>query len=120
VQGALPSCCKDADELAALDGKRVEIRGTYQKVNISRRPPPLDLTVPGSASVLADSVGLMLGVYYEPSGVRTVEEIRNFHGKEVVVIGRLHARTPSETHDGEQMQTMIGPYIDVETLKAGR
>lgn len=80
----------------------------------------MDLTVPGSASVLADSVGLMLGVYYEPSGVRTVEEIRNFHGKEVVVIGRLHARTPSETHDGEQMQTMIGPYIDVETLKAGR
>jgi len=115
---ALPTCCKDQDELAALDGQRVEVRGVYQKVNVSRRPPPLDLTVPGNASIRSDSVGVMLGIYYEASSVRSVVEIQRLHKKEVLVTGTIHVRTPTQIHDGIPMQTMIGPYIEVESLKA--
>ncbi len=114
----LPTCCADQEELASLDGQRVQVRGVYNKVNVSRRPPPLDLTVPGNASVLTGSVGVMLGVYYEASAVRTVQEIRQLHDSEVIVIGTIHERTPAQLHDGMPMQTMIGPYIEVESLAA--
>lgn len=114
----LPTCCADQEELSSLDGQRVQVRGVYNKVNVSRRPPPLDLTVPGNASILTGSVGVMLGVYYEASAVRTVQEIQQLHDSEVVVIGTIHERTPAQLHDGMPMQTMIGPYIEVESLAA--
>lgn len=109
-------CCANYEELSSHDGERVQIHGIYTKTNVSRRPPPLDLSEPGNAMVATGAIGVMLEIYYQQEGTRSLEEIQNFHGKAVVVMGTLHQRTPSQTHEGAEMQTMIGPYIEVESL----
>lgn len=112
----LPRCCDTYEELVEHDGERVQIRGVYTKTNVSRRPSPLDLGEPGTAMVTTGTTGVMLEIYYREEGMRSLEEIQRFHDKAVIVTGTLHRRTPSQTHEGVEMQTMIGPYVEVESL----
>ena len=58
----------------------------------------------------------MLGIYYESSGARTADEVARCHGREVTIVGTVHAQTPTQVFDGVPAQTMIGPYIDVESV----
>ncbi len=114
---ALPTCCTTQEELAALDGQDVRLRGTYKKTVVSRRPAPVDLTTPGNAQVTTEATGVMLEVYYEAQGQRSLAEIQAYHGKEVWVTGTLHRGTPTQMHEGMPMQTMIGPYIEVRAIE---
>ena len=118
--GSYASCCIDYEDLKTHSGKRVALTGVYKRTVVSRVPHP-DPTPPYTSGPvilnLAYGGGVMLGIYYEPSGARAVDEINRFHGKEVVVHGLLHLHTPEMMHEGMVMQTMIGPYVDVHRIE---
>jgi hypothetical protein len=117
-------CCIGNQEVQRLDGQRVAIVGHYTPVHLAKRigkadgggaGPPMASTV-----ALETSYGLtfMLEIYYNPSGVRPVEEIARFEGKRVEIVGVLHARTPSQRSDDGEVQTMVGPYLgEIESVR---
>ena len=106
------------------DGQRVIVVGRYTPVFLKKRigkPDPADV-VPGKPATVAielDSrMSLMLEIYYEPSGLRPLDEITRFAGKRVEIVGILHARTPSRYNANGEMQTMIGPYLGaIESMR---
>lgn len=107
------------------NGQRVLVIGRYTPVVLTKRvgkPNPADVEPgkPATVSIELDSgMSLMLEIYHEPSGLRPVDEITRFAGKRVEIVGILHARTPSSlTADGQQAQTMIGPYLGaIESMR---
>ena len=119
-------CCRDFEQVRALDGARVEVSGVYRPVVLRKRLGPLQSAPAGSASAvsieLQGGISVMLEVYYGPRGTRSVEEIERYSGRRVRVIGRLHAFTPTQVAaDGTEMQTMIGPYLgELELIEPAR
>ena len=125
------SCCADYDELRRFDGQRVVAEGIYKPVHVMKRPRRPGVSKeeheaqlnekygePSTVQLIQDSgMGLMLGVYYEAEGSRPDQEIARFAKKRVRISGTVHLATPSQTIGEEVMQTMIGPYIDVETIE---
>ena len=74
--------------------------------------------VPTTVSIGIDGgPSLMLGIYYEAEGSRSDEEIAKHDGKKVRVTGILHQATPTMMHEGIPMQTMIGPYLEVQSIQ---
>ncbi len=114
---ALPSCCATFEDVRRLSGRAVRLHGVYKKTVVSKRPPPVDLKTPGRAAIETEGPHIMLEIYYEEAGLRSLEEIQRFHGKKVVVTGMIHTATPTQTHEGIPMQTMIGPYITVDSIE---
>jgi hypothetical protein len=118
--GSYASCCDDYEDLKAHSGKMVALTGVYKRTVVSRRPYP-DPTPPYTSGPVILSLeyggGVMLGIYYEPSGGRAADEISRFNGKEVEVHGLLQLHTPEMMHEGMVMQTMIGPYVDVHRIE---
>jgi hypothetical protein len=119
----LPECCHEYAQIQRLEGQRVLLKGTYESRFLTKRPEKAEqLKAEGKRSSLVSIVtkgaSIMLGVYHHETGPRPAEEIDEFDGKRVRVTGTLHARTPTAySPDGIPMQTMIGPYIDVESIK---
>lgn len=121
---ALPLCCESFEQIKQLDGTRVLLEGVYKPVILSKRPgrdrmpePP-----PGMPAIVSidppSQFSVMLGIYYSPSGPRPAEEVDRLRGAKVRVTGTLHAFTPSQTDpSGAVMQTMIGPYIEAESIE---
>jgi len=118
---ALPSCCAGAGAVARLDGRRVIVEGVYHPVALAKRGRPGgDAADDGSATVAIETssgASVMLGVYYTPRGRRPVDERQRFKGKRVRVTGVLHALTPSQVEDEVVLQTMIGPYLEAESIE---
>ncbi|MDC0670046.1 hypothetical protein [Nannocystis radixulma] len=110
----MPACCARPDEIDQLAGKSVRLVGVYQaKVIAQRGDAKPDLSKAGAAGVLSESGRLvMLGVYHEADGVRSIEERQRHDGKRVEVVGILERRTPvSIGSDGQPEATMIDPYV---------
>ncbi len=116
------ACCADAAAIRAADGKRVVVVGAYRPIRMVMRAltpgelPPIDRDARTVSLALDSTEAVMLGIYYAPEAARPLDEIARFTGKRVRVVGTLHARTPTQVVDHVEMQTMIGPYIDVEAL----
>lgn len=113
-------CCKDKADFRSRFGERVALTGIYKRTKVSRirdQEPPPNTSGPVQLTLDNEAGWVMLGIYYEASGKRTVDEVKQFQGKRVVVYGRLHRNTPEMTHNGMVMQTMIGPYIDVQRIE---
>jgi hypothetical protein len=125
------TCCADYDDLHRLDGQRVVAEGIYRPVHVMKRVRPPDVSEeefeaqlnarygePSTVQLTLDSdLGLMLGIYYEAEGSRPDDEIARFKKKRVRVTGTVHLRTPDQTIGEEVMQTMIGPYIELESIE---
>ena len=127
-------CCTDYDDLRRLDGQPVIAEGVYKPVHVMKRIRPPDVSEdefeaqlnekygePSTVQLMLDTnLGLMLGIYYESEGSRPDEEIARFKKKRVRITGTVHSRTPDQTIGEEVMQTMIGPYIDVESIEPAK
>lgn len=102
-----------SEDVRALAGQRATWIGTYRRTTVSKRAAPEpDPTSAGTARLeLEGGAVLMLEVYYDAAGWRPAEEVRRCHGRRVAVTGVLYAATPTQTHDGIPMATMIGPYV---------
>jgi hypothetical protein len=116
-----PVCCANFEQVKALDGKRVTLTGVYQRTAVRKGPrDSADDQKARTVQIRCDGgVGVMLEVYYTPSGARSDEEIKRFQGKRVKVTGVLRARTPEQVMPGGQIaQTMIGPCIvSIESIE---
>ena len=124
-------CCADYDDLRRLDGQQVVAEGIYKPVHVMKRPRRPGVSeeeheaqlnekygAPSTVQLrIDDGPGLMLGIYYEVEGSRPDEEIAKYAKKRVRITGTVHLATPSQTIGEEVMQTMIGPYLDVETIE---
>ncbi|MBW2275850.1 MAG: hypothetical protein JRF63_00070 [Deltaproteobacteria bacterium] len=124
-------CCVDYDDLRRLDGQRVVAEGIYKPVHVMKRMRPPSMTEeefeaqqneeygePSTVQLKLDTdIWLMLGVYYESEGARPDDEIARFKKQRVRITGTVHLRTPDQTIGEEIMQTMIGPYIEVESIE---
>jgi hypothetical protein len=112
-RASLPSCCATYDDVRALDGRKVDLVGTYKPIAV--RKGPRDEVADAAAktvAIVASGTAVMLEIYYKPAGRRDDTEIARFAGRRVRVIGTLHVHTPS------QLQTMIGPYIsEIENIR---
>jgi len=122
-QDPLPLCCDSFEQIKQLDGTRVILEGVYKPVILSKRPArdPMPEPPPGKPALVSidppSQYQVMLGVYHSASGPRPAEEVDRLRGKKVRVTGTLHAFTPSQTDpSGAVMQTMIGPYIEPESI----
>jgi hypothetical protein len=116
-----PVCCASFEQVKSLDGKRVTLTGVYQRTAVRKGPrDAADDQKAHTVQIRCDGgVGVMLEVYYAPSGARSDEEIARFQGKRVKVTGVLRARTPEQVMPGGQIaQTMIGPCIvSIESIE---
>jgi hypothetical protein len=120
VAGSYTPCCKDNDDFQTHFGERVALTGVYNRTVVSRIPNlvPEPNTSGAVQLKLDNSAGwVMLGIYYEANGQRSVEEVKQFEGKRVTAYGHLHRNTPEQVSDGMVMQTMISPYMTVSRIE---
>lgn len=121
----VPTCCSDYQEIQKLDGKFVRVVGLYEQTVISKSPQKREEALqkltpgPGLVQITTASGLVMLGIYYSPEAVRPASEVLLYQGKNVEVIGKLHAHTPGQVADsGIEMQTMTNPYLsEIQSIK---
>ena len=114
---ALPSVTR-GDQIAANDGARVRLRGTYVEIDarMAQRPPPR--YVGHVAIELADGARVSLLPVWDPDALRPEAEVASWKDQAVEVIGVLRARAPAEPHGGA---SPTNPAITgVEALRAAK
>ncbi|MEM9490576.1 MAG: hypothetical protein AAGC55_15620 [Myxococcota bacterium] len=104
----------DKGDLAAHDGTRARVRGTFTEVDVRMRPtkPPQYI---GHVSIeLADKTRLSLLPIWHADALRPEAEIAALRNKTVEVVGTVRQRAPTDPRGGA---SPIGPCItDVQAI----
>lgn len=112
---SLPSVTR-GDQIAANDGARVKLRGTYVEVDVRMRQEPPPRYIGHVAIKLADGAQVALLPVWSPDALRPEAEVAQFKDHAVEVIGVLRQRAPAEPHGGA---SPINPaIIQIEALRA--
>ena len=93
-----PPVCERAEQLRDLDGHRVRLRGTYTAVPTLKKMPrpgraPETVDLGEVVIALADAEETLVALGADP---RPREEIAEFDGRRVEVVGRLTLEPESE------------------------
>ncbi len=100
--------CETTEDVGRLDGRRVAVVGTYVQMDARMLPEPPPEYEGHAAVRLADGGEVWLEPSWSDAAIRPAEERERFTGREVEVVGLLHAEAPEAP---EPVAQIVSPCL---------